>query len=896
MDLIKQLRQLYAKPKKGGVGEHYNLVGMGEVYRGRYYVDAYSDAIFWKLYNKKIESNQEVCLAEVPLNQSVVRLDVDISVKMQGLIDSGETENIKMDFANLCYTEDVVKNLVVLANGLLKEMLRDVDDENLSCFLLEKDARIKPIKGDDKNIFRVKRGFHLHWPLLVTNNAEQKKWINALIQKCNDCDIFSNPEDAIESNNTCPIDALSADVAWLLYGSRKPSENTSSGIVKNEPYEITRALDASGNDMGIDTLFDQIKLIDLFDDNVVDTSASRAQKLTIRPRGRRVFQFIDNVDTWTTPKPSSFLNNPSVSSSDSVDLDQVRSLLTMLSYNRCFEYIQWINVGKCLFTTTLGSCEGLDIWTNWSMNCVEKFADNACSKKWSAFKVGNYGINMLKKWAKDDSPTEYSKWRQEIFAKSLDSFKKNTSGEIAAFSKRVMEEDSRVFKYSGETWYEFDGRLWVCHTGIGGDMLMMTLLNKKVKPYVEDMCLAIEPIPQNKSKLETHQSVIKKLDEPGNLGSIIQMLRIEYFDKGFHDSLDTNYNLIGLQNGVYDLNACEFRPGRPEDCISSSITCDYIEYAEDSIELIELKRHLQRFFPNPERRAYMMDVLCQMFVGNLKLKNLFFWVGKGNNGKTAFSRIIEEMLGKDYCVKLPTTLLSGSKSAAGKASPELCMLLGKRIAFLDEPDAEEDLGNGMIKQLTGHDTLQPRDLFQKGKEVKKFINRAIPIMLCNSEPKVKTVEDEALWSRFRVCAFESTFVDVMDAKPTFEEQLAEKKFPIDYDFVNNVEKIKAPLCFYLLQNWKRTRNTTLDTPDCVLASTNNYKRNNDWLSKFIANELVDDPMGIVDIATFKDRFYTFLSQQNYNARVISSNKIIVDIRQMGINVTHDGIIGKRFIV
>jgi phage/plasmid-associated DNA primase len=187
----------------------------------------------------------------------------------------------------------------------------------------------------------------------------------------------------------------------------------------------------------------------------------------------------------------------------------------------------------------------------------------------------------------------------------------------------------------------------------------------------------------------------------------------------FKNNLNGNQLLIGLKNGVYDLEKCEFREGRQEDYISHTTNCDYIEYSHDSPEIKLVEHHLECFFPNKKRREYVLDILSQIFVGNLYLKHLFLWVGVGDNGKSAFSRWIEEILGRDYFVKLPTTLLTSSKSEAGKAAPELVRLKGKRLAIFDEPDYSESLSNGTLKNLTGRDSIEPRDLFQKGKEIKQ---------------------------------------------------------------------------------------------------------------------------------------------------------------------------------
>ena len=878
------LNQFLNQAARYGKGECYNMVGMGKEYSGRYWIDSRTEDTFYKLYENAVAKNMPVCLAEIPLSQSVLRLDVDISIKLQFLIDGENVEKV-MD-ENLCYTMEQVISLIKLGNGLLKKMLIGANNEDLSCFLLEKSAKIIGNDVDDNGTHntRIKRGFHLHWPLVVTNTFEQKNWINKLVTGC--------VAERIFDFDKCPIDPLSSDVSWLMYGSRKPTETTIRGTMNYEPYKITHAFDFDGETIDIDELFQKVHLVDPYDDSQT-INASNIRKMTIRPCGRKTLVFAACDDSWSIPRPVSIktVETPNAPT----NMNHIEQLLNMLSNERCVDYLQWFNVGRCLFSCTLGTWEGLDLWSRWSMNCPEKFVESVCQLKWNSFSITPFGIGVLKNWAKTDNQIEYTKWRNEVFSESLDGFTRNTSGEIAQLAANIMADYFKyIFKYSNGSWYEFVTH-WKTHNESAScDIPLLTVLNRKIKPFVEDILKKIPVSKETKAKIEIYESVVKKLDEPSSLKSIIQMLQIEYHDASFYDTLNTNYALIGLKNGVYDLNKCEFRQGRPEDNISSSLNCDYVEYDMAGEEIVQLERHLQRFFPNPARRTYMLDVLCQIFVGNMYLKNLFFWVGKGDNGKTAFSRMIEEMLGPDYCVKLPTTLLSGVKGDAGKASPELCMLIGKRIAFFDEPDHSETLSNGMLKILTGHDTLQPRELFQKGKEVKKFVNRAMFVMLCNKEPNVKDAEDGAMWARFRVCEFESKFVKESEAPDTWEEQLLAKKFPVDYNFVNDVKNIKGPFCFYLLQHWKRTRNQDLDTPQCIVDSTHNYKSNNDWLCKFVKTELISDELHVIDLLAFKEKYSTFLSLQNYKIMATSTYKLIEDLKKLGIDVSNDGIVGYNF--
>ena len=46
-------------------------------------------------------------------------------------------------------------------------------------------------------------------------------------------------------------------------------------------------------------------------------------------------------------------------------------------------------------------------------------------------------------------------------------------------------------------------------------------------------------------------------------------------DISFIEKLDSNNNLMGFNNGIYDLRTLKFRDGTPEDMITISVGYDY---------------------------------------------------------------------------------------------------------------------------------------------------------------------------------------------------------------------------------------------------------------------------------------------------------------------------------
>lgn len=866
--LLKQYRREKSDP--------YNIIGMGD-FNGRYFVDADSEELFWNTYDWDVKNHRYPSIAETPLNLSVVRLDVDISIVTQAMTDNGID---RQNDAYLCYTFEQVMALIKICNQELKNCLVDISDEYLRCLLLEKNARIEYIDGDGKNNLRVKRGFHLHWPLVVTNNGQQRDWIFNVIKTTTEKNIFDQME-------TCPIDLLSSSVNWLMYGSKKPNEEGTRGKFNHEPYWITHGFDVDGNTIPIESITCDIKLRDSQDSSLFLENVSLNRKMTIRPCGRKSFQFKSTISTWTSPQLKTF----DQIQGDIPNMEHVERLLEMLDHKRCVDYGLWLSVGRCLFTITNGASEGLELWNNWSMNCIEKFTNGVCQYKWSSFSVDSFGIGLLKNWAKTDNSEMYKAWTTEVMAKTITGGASETCGEIAKIASRILGDN---LKYSDGDWFEFCGHIWKQYPqGPDSSLPLLKLLSENVHDKVGEVARSLhqdngkEPDPEVKRLVR----IKCKLEEPSVLKGIVQMMQLLYNDHHFKDNLNKNVFVIAMKNGVYDLKECVFRDGRPEDNISQTINCNYREFKDGSSQIVELEKHLESFFPSPDIRKYMLDVLSNIFVGNLYMKHLFFWVGTGDNGKSAFSRMFEELLGPGYCVKLPTTLLTGVKADAGRASPELVQLLGKRLALFDEPDQSESISNGLLKQLTGRDSICPRDLFQKGRDIKPFVPLCIYVFICNKEPDIKNSNDSALWSRFRVCPFESTFVAPEDAPATREEQVRRKIFPKDVNFVNDVSKLKEALAFYLLEHWKKTKDHEIETPMSVKKASENYRANNNLLARFFKETMEQDENGVTDLKEFMSRFSDFCAHQQFRVNIMSKLKVIEELRKMAVDVGKSDIIG-----
>ena len=73
-----------------------------------------------------------------------------------------------------------------------------------------------------------------------------------------------------------------------------------------------------------------------------------------------------------------------------------------------------------------------------------------------------------------------------------------------------------------------------------------------------------------------------------------------FMNNDFLEKLDSKTNLLGFTNGVFDLDANEFRPGKPDDYITLSTKYDYHADVDPEIRE-EIMRFYERASPRTKR-------------------------------------------------------------------------------------------------------------------------------------------------------------------------------------------------------------------------------------------------------------------------------------------------------
>jgi phage/plasmid-associated DNA primase len=277
------------------------------------------------------------------------------------------------------------------------------------------------------------------------------------------------------------------------------------------------------------------------------------------------------------------------------------------------------------------------------------------------------------------------------------------------------------------------------------------------------------------------------------------------------------YKALNFCGGVsFDVTSGVLRPGYPTDYTSMSTPCiPDVGYRDDVLSM------LSDILPNTEIRAYFMRFMGSLLIPGNHDKIFMVWSGTGDNGKSVLARLVEMTLG-EYSVRLPTSLLTGKRASSGSATPETVLLDKRLVAFLQEPGDNEKLNIGIVKELTGNDTLYVRGLYREGRNISVL---AKIIYIVNSTDNMAKVE-KATWNRIVVIPFSTHFTD--HPKSAYER----KK---DIHLMSKLRKYAPAFLSLLVYEAKEYIKHGLIDSKAVVENTKSVMKENDHIHTFLAN-------------------------------------------------------------
>jgi phage/plasmid-associated DNA primase len=787
-------------------GQEFTHTSLGPPYGSYYISDIYIEQ-FFDLYTKSFKNLSQLHITERHKAFSPILIDLDF----------------KQDTSNRIYNINYIQKFI---NTFLKILKDFIIYDNLHIYVLEKGKPRKCSSG-------YKDGIHIVIPDVITCPAIQYEIRNIMISEYSDSitlnDVTNNVEDiydksVIKNNN------------WFLYGSRKPDEEFS--------WKVTHIYE-----------FDS-KFMNEID--IVDAEEEYIKLLSIRYNVHEENRYSELGEKIIKDNniPKSITRNVTTKN----DLDIINELINILDKSRADSYDTWIKVGWCLHNIDEYL---LPKWIEFSKQSTS-YNPGECEKLWDRMKDSGLGIGTLHMWAKEDDQQEY----YHIIHKQIyDDIKycNGTHNSIAAITYKILKNNFVCATANGKLWYEFNGSLWkedkeAVHLR---HELSTTIRQQYIYAYhTSQKKLSIDDMQSNGSNnKKTHSemlSIAMKLQDANFKDNIIKEMREYFYDGNFLKKLDSYTHLIGFTNGVWDFTIHNFRQANPEDCISLHVGYDYIpEKNLDYTKMVE--DYLKKLHPVEEQRSYLIQTIARQLYGDNG--NELFHIHAGylksaGNGKTKFWESIECCTG-DYTRKFPVQVLTTKmREEAGKPAPEYQYWKGRRILYCTEPNEDEILHSGIMKDLTGGEKILYRLLYSN--DILDFRPQFKMHIMCNGPPKVDG-SDEGVRRRIRKIDYISKFVD---SEFVNESNYCFKK---DSSFIDEIKKnnaLKMEFLRYLLDHFDIKYEFKM--PKVIEDNSKIYLDENDSINKFIKEHIIADKDGHFLLSEAKS---LFKSKEYYNNKL-----------------------------
>jgi len=414
-------------------------------------------------------------------------------------------------------------------------------------------------------------------------------------------------------------------------------------------------------------------------------------------------------------------------------------------------------------------------------------------------------------------------------------FYKEEMGDAELFAKCCKMHQQRVVCTStrkGGKFYYWSGNLWEEDTFDFIKCVMacqLPILYIKLKKHISKE-IETEIDNNNQTSLTKEKKElckrIKMCQTYRYINNVYHFLSSELYINKFESRLNQKKDILSIENGVIDLKTGILRKRTIEDYCTFYLDITY------NNDLNISTKNIFGFFKeimlnNTDLVNYLQIFLGYCITGNVsEQKFTIFWGALGGNGKTVLIELLRDLLeeGKYYATLSADSLLKQRKSAPGSATPHLLPLMGARIAILDESDKAVKLNEGMIKRITGNNSLTVRPLYQ---EEITFENCCKPILVTNFRPDISN--DCALDRRLILIPFDAEFKSTDDYDKNNSRHILR-----DTKKVDKLKLCRDELLVWLLKGaieWYK--HGLLQFPEKIKTVTQKYKEQQDPLARFL---------------------------------------------------------------
>jgi len=414
--------------------------------------------------------------------------------------------------------------------------------------------------------------------------------------------------------------------------------------------------------------------------------------------------------------------------------------------------------------------------------------NKAINETRDVFNVRKPPLNYTFDFAKDD------KKQKKIPPRSWDDTG-NTDRFIDKFGERVR------YSFIDKNWYIYNGSYWE----VDDRGTVHTLIDEMVNGMKDEKIV----VPKGMDPDEADAAFKKHIKRSrSNNGKKAVIDELKHRVPVLHSEFDSDQTLLNTANGYVDLTSGILHDHDIQKMFSRQANVEYT----DTIDAPEWQRFLEQIFNrDTELIDYIQKAVGYSLTGSTKEQIMFILYGNGRNGKSIFIDTISDALGT-YARSMQADSIMVKQSKAS-ANSDIARLEGARLVTSSEPNDGLRLDEGLVKQLTGGDTVTARYLYGKEFEFKPEFK----LWLATNHKPIIRGTDDGIWRRLMLIPFA---VKIPDNK-------------VDKDLKYKLQREEVGILNWAVEGALKWQREGLEAPDSVRRASEDYRNEMDVTSEFL---------------------------------------------------------------
>lgn len=446
----------------------------------------------------------------------------------------------------------------------------------------------------------------------------------------------------------------------------------------------------------------------------------------------------------------------------------------------------------------LAFCKMLAYWTGKDrQQMIRILAHSGLSRpKWygSGGALSKYAEATIAKALESDEPPLQTKDKTEA-----ESFNLTDLGNAERMASKFG--DVIRYCYQKKCWYIWDGKRWA-------EDRSNNLTMQKAKLVVRDIYNEAAKA-ENYEKRQALSKHAGKSESVSRMAAMVSLARNEAGVSVLPDELDQNPWLLNCLNGTVDLKTGKLLPHRRNDLITKLVHFNY----DPNAACPRWEKFLDRIMAgNQELISFLQRAIGYAITGDNGEQSMFILYGSGANGKSTFLETINAMI-SDYAMQTPTETLLVKRN--GAMSNDVARLKGARFVTASEAEFGQRLAEGLIKQMTGQDTISARFLHQEFFDFKPTHK----IFLGTNHKPIIRGNEHAIWRRIKLVPFEVTIPP--------EER--DRNLPI------SLQAELPGILAWAIDGCLDWQSSGLGDPEAVVKATRSYRTEMDVFNDFLTD-------------------------------------------------------------